>query len=180
MLVTRTDLENAFTDPVIRLLRLLHISFPMGPVVFAVVMSLIDLSSGSMRPRDQEFEILTLMSMVHLVVALLALIISEAVYRWFVSVDRINATPEESPQILAARCVNNTRTATIVRLAILEVAAMIGLVIVLISMMRGVLQIQPLYWLNGLSTFVMVGISAWNFPSRQRLIETYQGLYSLV
>ncbi len=61
------------------------------------------------------------------------------------------------------------RTAFIVRAAILEAAAMLGLVACVVSIFNGWLRQQPLYWVNLLPAAAFVAFTAVTVPSRDRL-----------
>lgn len=63
------------------------------------------------------------------------------------------------------------RTASIIRLAMFEGVAFFGLVVCLLCAMSGVLHVQPLLWLNGLSVLVLIGLVALTFPTKERIIS---------
>jgi hypothetical protein len=176
--LTRTDLEQALPDPLLRSMQLIHVALPLGPVLFAFVVIFMNLSMGSVRPTTTEFEIMKLLSTVHVVFALLALIGSEAVFRWLADVRRIAESDTDTTPLFVAKCVSRFRTASIARLAILEGAAMFGLMVCLVGLTRGILDVEPMYWLNIASTFVMMTVAVWKFPTRERVISALQELCS--
>lgn len=63
------------------------------------------------------------------------------------------------------------RNATMVRLALLEAAAIFGLVVLLIAALCGVLGKQPLYWVNLVSPVFFIAFSFLTLPSEDGVIE---------
>jgi len=63
------------------------------------------------------------------------------------------------------------RNATMVRLALLEAAAIFGLVVLLIAALCGVLGKQPLYWVNLVSPVFFIAFAFLTLPSEDRVIE---------
>ena len=66
------------------------------------------------------------------------------------------------------------RSAEIVRMAMYEGVAMLGLVTCLIAITNGVLYDHPIYWLNLVTSLAMVGFAALNFPNSDRLEQTFR------
>ncbi len=67
------------------------------------------------------------------------------------------------------RVMGKIRTAFIVRGAILEAAAFLGLSACLLAIYTGWLQQQPLYWVNFLPAATFVAFTAATVPSRERI-----------
>jgi hypothetical protein len=66
------------------------------------------------------------------------------------------------------------RTAIIVRIALLEGAAMLGNMICLIAAMNGILSFEPLYWCNAASTVALLVIGATTMPTRERVLGWFE------
>ena len=62
----------------------------------------------------------------------------------------------------------------ILRLALLEAAAFLGLIICLAAAMSGALRLYPIYWINTASTVVVVLYVVLAFPSRDRIAKIYE------
>jgi hypothetical protein len=172
--MTRTDFEQVIDSQYVRSLRLLFVVIPLGPMVFAAALGVMSQMWTDMEPRRSEIELIGMMSVFHAVFALIALLVSEMAFRTLMNVRRIRTVADESTHVLAVHCANKFRMASIVRFAILEIAAMIGLGICAIGATRGVMNVEPMYWVNLFSTLIMVAVATWKFPSQERVIQTLQ------
>ena len=77
----------------------------------------------------------------------------------------------ESAEDPAGRLLGNLRGATILRAAILEAAALLGLIVCLLGVLQGEIAENPLYWLNGLSAFAFIVFAVLTFPTEERLLD---------
>jgi hypothetical protein len=177
-LITRTDFEQALPEPSLRSMQMIHIALPLGPVLFAIAINVVSFTLAGVRPTGADFEMMTMMSVVHAVFALTTLLGSEAAFRWLTDARRSMGSATDTPRLLVAQYVNRFRSASIVRLAMLEGAAFLGLSVCVIGLTRGVLDAEPMYWLNIGSTVILIAIAVWKFPTRERVISTLTELCS--
>jgi hypothetical protein len=178
ILITRTDLEQALPEPSLRSMQMIHIAVSLGPVLFAIAVNVVNFTMAGVQPTGADVEMMTMMSVVHAVFALSALMGSEAAFRWLTDTRRSTGSAPGTPRLLAAQYVNKFRSASIVRLAMLEGAAFFGLVVCVIGLTRGVLEAEPLYWLNMGSTLVLIVVAFWKFPTREQVISTLSDICS--
>jgi hypothetical protein len=88
----------------------------------------------------------------------------------------MGAPVEDSP---AGRCFVLIQQATMLRLALLEGAALFGLVVCVIGVLGGVLHRYPLYWVNSVSALIMLGTVVATFPTRERLEQVFRDYIAL-
>ncbi len=77
-------------------------------------------------------------------------------------------------QAVAEVCLALLRSARILRLAVLESAALFGLVVCFVAISTGVMQQQPIYWINLISVLFALGYMIRSFPNRQMLRDLFR------
>jgi len=126
--------------------------------------------SGTDHPSRQDLrDALMLMSIVHALVAGLAWALTPLLTalqrrRTLQSARTGGGSPAE-------RAVAALRGAVILRLALLEAPALLGLIICLLAVATGQMREQGLYWLNAVSAVLFIAFAALSFPTRER-VET--------
>lgn len=116
-----------------------------------------------------DLTLVSILTLAHLVLAAGAWGLAFVLYR------KRLARPFETPPT-AADCLAALRTATVLRLAVLEAPALFGAIVCLIASQRGVLDVEPLYWLNLASAAAFVAAAVLTFPTRDRVTVIVSGM----
>ena len=157
------DLQKALTPEYVRILQVIHIAIVTGALFFLMAVLFVSGVRGDGIPGD--VEVVRLLSIVHLGFGLSVYGAATYLYE---SKFRISAHVQSGPQ-LAETFLGALRTASIIRLAMFECVAFFGLVVCLVAAQAGILKGNPEYWLNTLSTVILVGLVATAFPSAERI-----------
>jgi hypothetical protein len=132
-----------------------------GSLVVAVVIA----SAAAPLPVQHESEtLLNFLSLIHAVSACLCYWLGGVLYARALR-PRTDEPEPADPDVLLGRL----RVATVLRLAVVELPAFLGLVICVIAGIRGLLGHEPAYWLNLASTVFFLGFAVLTFPSRTRI-----------
>jgi hypothetical protein len=152
----------------LRPLQIIHFALAGGVFVFLVVTMFLPGSPVVLRPGGED--ILTILSMVHVIGFFSAFAIGRFVYDSQLRHDRLQSMVQGLPEQAARdQVLGLLRRVTIVRLALLEGAAFFGLAVVLIAKMTGVVTEAPVYWLNALSSVIFIGFVMFTFPTRDKI-----------
>lgn len=136
----------------LRTLQIIHLGLASGVLLFTTIVVFLTMQ----QPADPSADpaLARTLTLVHVVLFLTALLLSRILY------NRLLPAPDLDETARAIRF----RTASIVRLALLEGAALFGLVSCLLIGQNGLLQQRPGYWLNLLSTGFFLAFIALTFP----------------
>jgi hypothetical protein len=110
----------------------------------------------------EDISLVTLLSLIHLILAAALFAAAFMLY-----VRRVAPRPGTSPTV--EECLRTLRSASILRLSLLEMPALFGVLICIVASQRGVLDLEPLYWLNLASAAAFLVITALTFPTRDRV-----------
>jgi hypothetical protein len=116
-----------------------------------------------------DLTLISLLSLVHLVLAATAWGLAFLLYH------RLLVRPSDTTPTVDG-CLASIRTATIVRLSILEAPALFGALICIIASQRGVLDAEPFYWLNLASAAGLLAAVVLTFPTRDRITVLLTGM----
>ena len=159
--ISRQDFERAL-DAQLASMRVVHFAIPAGALALLGVVAFL-----AFAPRAVAGEAtaaphpLGALSIVTAAMSLMAFLAGPAIAA---SIRRkAIATATSAPQL-----VQGFRQAEIVRLALLEGAALVGLVVCLLAALDGSLASKPIYWLNALPALGLFLVAAVTIPSRDR------------
>jgi hypothetical protein len=141
----------------LRALQIIHLGLASGVLLFTALVVILTMQQPANPAADPTLA--RMLTLVHGVLFLTALLLSRILYH------RLLPTPDLDEAAQVARF----RTARIVRLAVLEGAALFGLVTCLLLGQSGLIQAQPVYWLNLLSTGFFLAFIALTFPRQDPL-----------
>jgi hypothetical protein len=141
-------------------LQVFYFAFGIGALLLLFFVLFQSVSVGDI-PVAVDDGVARLLSLVHLAYGMAAYGVSPVVFR------RILARGLSDGH--ADRFIAALRSAYILRLTIFEGVAYFGLVVLLISATDGVLMLFPQYWMNILSTLVLMVFIPTTFPTRERL-----------
>jgi hypothetical protein len=168
---TLIDFQQAITPVYVKGLQVFYVALSIGVIVFFFVVFYFYIESTELKLGDSR-EMLDMLSIVHLVYAVLAYAVATLLFGRTLAKGRAGVGgPATAEGFLATY-----RLASVVRLAIFEGVAFFGLVVIFIGAQTGLLQISPQYWLNLFSTVILCGLVIWTFPTRDRIEETCRSL----
>jgi len=173
--ITRASFENALTPNSLQVTRIIQLALMAGVSIYALCIVLIYLLNLDMHANVYEADTVSTLTIIHLAFLFGALGAGQFLSMRIFSPRALSAPSSNvDSQVLAAMCVTQQRTAIIVRLATLESAAFFGLAVCTIGVMNGTLQALPYYWINLLSTFVLLLYGVATFPTRDRLVGWFE------
>lgn len=162
-------------------MRMLSLALMGGPLLYGACLLAFYLTSGphSATPGAGALHTMETLSMTHVGFTIVAYLLAPFLFNRTLNATRLDPGQEaDSPRALALQAVLLLRTAMIVRLAILEGAAFFGLSVCVIGVTGGVMESDPLYWLNLGSSVLLIAFGVITFPSRERLLEILDAHFS--
>jgi hypothetical protein len=148
----------------VRSLQIVSIAM-MSAVTGSLVVAVVIASASAPLPVQHESEtLLNFLSLIHAVSACLCYWLGGFLYAKALR-PRTGEPEPADPDMLLGRL----RVATVLRLALVELPAFLGLVICVIAGIRGLLGHEPAYWLNLASAVFFLGFAVLTFPSRARM-----------
>jgi hypothetical protein len=178
--LTSAQFSEALTRESLQITRVIQAAIMTGPLIFLLVIVAFSFQQSSeIRPAGSDFELMNVLSMVHGVLALLALMLSQFLSGAMFSLNRLQQRPEGlTTEMLAARCIASQRAAIIARLAVMEGVSLFGLAVCFVGVMNHVVQTEPSYWFNAASAVIFIMYAAAVFPTRENLVEWFERVFS--
>jgi hypothetical protein len=160
-------LSRGMTMDAIRNLQVIQVALAFGTLSFGVIVVVLTMSRSGKATTAAASNLAETMSLVNGAYFVLSFAISAVVNNAIFSRAALNKQSDDPAQ----QCVALIRNASIVRLAIHESSAFIGLVTCMLIFQNSA---QPVYWLNALPALVELLIVAITFPSRQRFEDVFR------
>lgn len=129
----------------------------MGVVLFAGV-AVWQWAVSAATPQPGDARLINMLTTVAMGWSVAAILLSEKLFKKLLSA-------VDNP----ARADSAVQTAWIVRAAVREGAAMLGVVVCLLAALKGVLQAFPAYWVNLVPAALFLGFLATRWPSLENL-----------
>lgn len=170
------DFRAALTRPQISSMQIIQAFLAFGVVLFAGVVVLMNISLGSPErelPQDFAVQTIWLMTVVHLVLAVIIYLAAPRIENLIYKQAKNNTATTATAIPLAVQALGVMRTARIVRLALYEGVALLGLVICYLAMTMNVLVAHPLYWVNAATAVIMIAYVISTFPNAERLTTIF-------
>jgi hypothetical protein len=163
-------LQIELTAQQLRPLQIIHFGIAGGLTLLTLVA--LGLPGVSIAPQQGAVEVLTVLSMVHVLAFLTALGVGRFMFDSQTRKEKLETLARgSSPDVAVGQVFGLLRRVYIIRLALLEAAAFLGIAVVLMGKMTGVLQAAPVYWLNLLSAVFFLGFVFFTFPTRAKIAE---------
>jgi len=168
-------------DEYIRTLRIIFFAIGTGPILFwAVILFLF--SNQPLLINEADLSLLNIMSGIHAVMLITMIILSDYIFK------KALIGSENFLQSLSGALFENKAQPTnpqekfwglfqslsIMRLAMLEGASFFGLVVCFLAGTQGVLSTYPIFWINSVSTLLLVSFVVKQFPSKEKIMSFYQ------
>ena len=162
--------EQVLTDGFLKSLQIFYFVFGIGALLLLFFVLFQTLSTPDI-PVAVDDMVVRMLSVVHLVYGLAGYVLAPLLFRRVLGRGITKRNPD--------RVAKAIRNAYIMRLTLFEGVAYFGLVILLIAAMDGVLALFPQYWLNLLSTLVLLVFLPATFPTRERVHLELQAQHSV-
>lgn len=168
--VSMAEFQSALTNDKVRALQILQGMLTMGVFVFAaVVAGLFFTQQPPENPAPDGINVSMFLTWTHLVFAVTIYVLVAVVWPMIAFSSQKTAEADSGDKVIAI-----LQQGMILRLAMLEGAALFGLVVCLLSVFNGSLYQQPLIWINLVSAAVMIAVSGATFPTRDRLQKIFE------
>jgi hypothetical protein len=171
---TRAECAGALTPEYLRITRMVSLALMGGPLVCGVGLWAFFFTSGAhpAAPGAGALHTMETLSMTHVGFTIVAYLLAPFLFNRVLNATRLDPGQDAAtPRELATQALLLLRTAIIVRLAVLEGAAIFGLSVCVIGVTGGVMESEPLYWLNLGSGVLLIAFGVITFPSREGLLE---------
>ncbi len=156
--------QPLFQDSEIRTLKVICIALSVGVALFAVIA--IFLASEEPSPGSARDSAMGMLRVIHLVVTLGAIVLQKILFERVMS-GKIRPRGTVGPTSFSKTYLS----ASIMRLAIVEGAALFGLVIALIGSTGGQIAGDPTYYLHLIPAILLIMTARMTYPSARRVEE---------
>lgn len=173
--LTRQEFEAVLTPENIRPLQLLYLALAAGPAIFALV--ILYLYFYSTPGGESNLMFVEFVSVLHFTGVLIAFPLTAWLYQQCFRENKIGALLRSSvPRTEAAplHMLKVFRFAGLVRFIPLEYGISLGLMAVFAAVQGGIIQQQPIYWLNLLSTIIFIPYVLLNIPTAESLGKEFR------
>jgi uncharacterized membrane protein len=174
------DFETALSDEHLRTMQVIGVALPIGVVIFAAIVGVMYFVREPAIPQDAGA--VNALTAVHALFAIVGLVgawlLPEIMFReanlrkWAVWAGR-TVVAREGANRQATLCIGLIQMSRIIRLAVLEGVAFLGLVACLLAVQQGTVQHQPLYWLNASTALLFIAYAALTIPTRDRITREF-------
>jgi hypothetical protein len=166
------ELENKITSEKLRPVQIISIALATGVIIFFIIcfilysMQTVDAQSGNL---SSEF----MNVLVYALIAICAGMYSAAFKLPDIQISKsVEAlkNSQETGDSLVDKLLGLHRIYMIIRYALMEGTALIGLVILIISITSGAVYSNSMYWLTALPALIFVAFIAFSFPTKEKVI----------
>lgn len=166
------ELESQITDAKLRPIQIISLALATGVVIFFIICYVL-FTLHTANPHQGNISSETLNMLVYVLIAICAGMYSAAFklpdIQISKSLEALKNSSDESTS-LADKLLGLHRTYSILRYAMLEGTALIGLVILIISITTGEIYENQMYWLTALPALIFVSFIAYSFPTKEKVI----------
>ena len=175
-----SEFQKVLTRQNVTLLQVIHVAIGSGVLAFLVALAVIGAGAGGAGAgMENALQVVTWLTLINVVIALAVYGLAGWVYnsRFAQStLDELGTKDLVTPRggtytEPAEKALMLIRTASILRLAMYEAVAMVGLVVLLLAVIDRVLEPNLWLWVNIIPTLILFALIALTFPTRDR-IET--------
>jgi hypothetical protein len=174
------EFQKAITSQILLTFCVIYIALLSGVTLFLGIL-LVMAYSKSPDETAKSQDILSLLTIVHIVIASSCYLVSFIVFRFLTNPARLRKikssvvlSPGRQSSALEQQYLAAIFSAHIVRAGFFEGPALLGLIICLIGVLDGCIQQHPIYWLNLFSFVVMAGMMIHTFPTKVKLEDLFK------
>jgi hypothetical protein len=181
--VSLSDFKQALDQKSVRVSQIIFFGLAAGVVLFSFAVGFLYLNQKNNVYNPDMIQTVNLMSLLVAVAAVSSLTIGKILFEKQFSRDNLASAASRdfmgqdgsslnlSP---AQKCLFIIRTASIIRMATMEGAAFFGLATTMNVVLTGIGSVEPLYYLNMLSVLPLLAYVVVNFPTAEKLEETFK------
>lgn len=175
--LTQSKFREALTDPQMRPLQFIYVGLGVTTFFFALIIVFVSsLQIPSTENADgTDSGLILALTIVHFAIALGSFFVAPMLFKRQLANASSAATNGNADGCFAA-----IRTAMIVRVAIVEASAQLGIVVCFIAATNGVLAQNPSYWINLLTTLLLLAFLIITFPTRKKIENVFASSMSKV
>ena len=178
-----SELEDYLIPQVLKPMQILTTAIGFAPVMFLLIIVILFLNS---EPGSGGYasRIVLILSLANIVVWLSIGMVSKFLFNKMMktSFDDLQSFPPlrkkqlNEQSVLIEKFLGNTKNALIIRFALMEGSALIGLIAVLFAVLEGSIISNPVYWINLFSFLSFIFTLVRFYPSKEYFINTYNEL----
>lgn len=169
--LSASDIQNAFTPEFQRIMLIIHLAITAGVVSFAGIILVIYQTSAVTAAGAQNDSTVGLLTKVHLGMAAVLFPLARYLFNMI-----IKNKLDKNLEMDATGFLIRVRTASIIRLVIMESAAFFGLIVCLIAVSDNIMRENPFYWINAVSAVFLIGFVLLNIPNSAHIGRIYRNL----
>ncbi len=181
--VSLSDFKQALTEGSVRVLQIIFLALAAGILVFGFAIILLVSHRAPAVVDSSLLSIMNTMSILNIAFAAVAIAagkfisdrqFSEANLAGAVTKsfrNKAGASLDLSP---AQRCLAVIRIAFILRVALMEMAAYLGLAVTMMAAVNGIGAIEPAYFMNAATTLPVLAYILINFPTAEKIEEVFK------
>lgn len=170
--LTATEVERALTQEYLLKSQIIHLALLMGALTFLTAAIFFYAQNEPNVGVDQS--LLDTLSLVHVIYAFGTYSAAPFIFKRQLAGSAKDANPEENPALMF---LIRVRTAQIIRLALFEGTAFLGLIVLMQGAINGILHVHPVYWWKVASTAILAGLIILTFPTKAKIMQLFNDRY---
>ena len=176
--LNRMHLKQALKSEDVRIFSIIRITLMFGAVFYLLIVILLYSIGTPDNQYSPDTEILDILSIIHLVIAFILISTAFLLSKLVLRKERLfqQSTAQTSEQ-MALQAVNLYRTSTLLLIVPIEMVAWFGITFCLIGVTNGTIALYPIYWLNTISTLLLVLIGTATFPTREKALAAMEAAF---
>ncbi len=177
-----TEFESGLTPVKLLPLQVIQAALGMGTLLFSAILFIVGIGNTPPAPENTDFQVMQILSILHGVLAGTIATTSGWIYQMQFSSRRLELAASRPAAMPGGKTSDDAvdqalgliRTAWIIRLAMLEGAAMFGLTVCLLGVMNGTMAHAPEYALNAMTPLLFLFMIAATFPTHDRVVQIFR------
>lgn len=167
------DFRAALQPDVVKSMQIIQSALALGVVLFGSIVAILYFSAGLLEPaepQESEVQLVGLLTVASFALAIIVYSVAPLMEKRV-----LQQVKNDSSEIsLTLQALNAIRSARLVRLAMYESAALLGLVTCFLAVGNRVIFTHPIYWINVVPAAILATYAAATFPNQERLVNTFR------
>ena len=166
--LTTDEIEAALKPKEVRALTIIHVALAVCVLSFLAIILVFGMQAGETASGTcDSLGTIKMLSLVHGILLVATFVAGQLIYQARLGFRSLGQL--EGPDV-GADVWSRIRVTFLIRSALLESAALFGLVVCLLGINNGILAEQPIYWLNAASAGLFLLFLIGTLPTRDRLM----------
>lgn len=162
--LSETEFDRRLTPERLRTMQIIQAALMGGVFFYLSIVAMLFVTTPASDGAD--VDTVSTLSLLTVFLSLSGILAAVIVPKRVVDASQHSASPDDD---LYAKAVTVMQTSMIVRMAILEGAAFLGLAVCIIAITGGLAQTEPVWLLNAVPAFIALAAGAATFPTRTSL-----------